>query len=486
MKKFYFLILFALIASAATFADAAEKTVTYTFTSKSWEATNDSGETANWTSGKDGTSHESGSTGRGLAVYQSTANATSTESFNKISKIVVICSSNQAKNGSITISIINSKTEELNETKELTNKENNQTFTYSPSTSLSGKVKIAVNTTAKTIWVKSVAITYTDESQSAEPTFSLAEGTYTTEQTIALTSETEGAKIYYKINDASDYTIYSEPIELNEEGTYNITAYTDATDSTIKSEEVTKTYVIDHSYVEPYKLCTNVKLITKGAKIIFVAKNSSNYYGMSKLQKDNNRGTASVTITNNTLTPGSDVAVFTVGESNGNYTFYTDDSYDSDNATVTGYLYAASSDKNYLKTQDTIDSNAEWTISLTSAGAATIKAQGTYNRNTLQFNYNNSSAIFSCYSSGQTTPYIYLLESTSSVSKVAANEGVKVFGAEGGVVVSTDKATDVMVYTIAGQLVSKTIVAAGTSTVSLAPGFYVVRAAGTAAKVVVK
>ena len=37
MKKFYFLFLFALIASIGNLY-AVEKTVTYTFTSKTWEA----------------------------------------------------------------------------------------------------------------------------------------------------------------------------------------------------------------------------------------------------------------------------------------------------------------------------------------------------------------------------------------------------------------------------------------------------------------
>ena len=484
MKKFYFLILFALIASAATFADATEKTVTYTFTSKSWEATNDSGETANWTSGKDGTSHESGSTGRGLAVYQSTANATSTESFNKISKIVVICSSNQAKNGSITISIINSKTEELNETKELTNKENNQTFTYSPSTSLSGKVKIAVNTTAKTIWVKSVAITYTDEPQSAEPTFSLAEGTYTTEQTIALTSETEGAKIYYKINGTTDYTLYSEPIALDEEGTYAITAYTDATDSTIKSEEVTKTYILDLPFTEPYELCKNDKFLTADTQIIIVGLETNKYYGMSVTDGSFITG-GTVTIASDQMTAKeSAVKVFTIENGDAGKVFSTFDNGKK--------VYVASTKaSSQLSYATSIASNCNWTISIdSSTGKATVtNARYTSDAgSTLFYNTAASSPRFGAYNGTLNTGnlYIYFKPATSSVSKVAANEGVKMFGAEGGVVVSTDKATDVMVYTIAGQLVNKTTVAAGTSTVSVTPGFYVVRAAGTAAKVVVK
>ncbi len=327
-------------------------------------------------------------------------------------------------------------------------------------------------------------------SKSEAPTFSVEEGTYGDAQTITLTTETEGAKIYYKINDADDYTVYSEPIVLDEDGRYVISAYADATDATYnKSDVVTKTYTVSLPLTGPYELCTNAAYLTEGTKIIFVGQDELSgvevYYGMSKEQKSDNRGIADVVIAGDNLTPNSTkVAVFTVGKSNGNYTFYTDDSYDSYDATVTGYLYATSSKKDYLGTKDTVDKNAEWTISLTSTGAATITAQGTNTHNVLQ--YNRTSDIFSCYESGQTSPYIYFLRSTSSVSNVSANEGVKVFGTEGGVVVSADNATDVAVYTVAGQLVSKTTVAAGTSTVNVAPGFYVVRAAGTAAKVVVK
>lgn len=75
--------------------------------------------------------------------------------------------------------------------------------------------------------------------------------------------------------------------------------------------------------------------------------------------------------------------------------------------------------------------------------------------------------------------------STSSVSSMSA-EGVKVFAAEGGVKVVADEAADVAVYTVAGQLVRQARVAEGSTLVNVAPGFYVVRANGTATKVIVR
>lgn len=81
--------------------------------------------------------------------------------------------------------------------------------------------------------------------------------------------------------------------------------------------------------------------------------------------------------------------------------------------------------------------------------------------------------------------YMFSIGKTSSVSSMSA-EGVKVFAAEGGVKVVADEAADVAVYTVAGQLVRQARVAEGSTLVNVAPGFYVVRANGTATKVIVR
>ena len=81
--------------------------------------------------------------------------------------------------------------------------------------------------------------------------------------------------------------------------------------------------------------------------------------------------------------------------------------------------------------------------------------------------------------------YMFSIGKTSSVSSMSA-EGVKVFAAEGGVEVVADEATDVAVYTAAGQLVRQARVAEGSTLVNVAPGFYVVRVNGTATKVIVR
>lgn len=326
------------------------------------------------------------------------------------------------------------------------------------------------------------------------PTFSVEEGTYSEAQTITLTPGEGGAQVFYTINGGTEQP-FIEPIKLEEDGTYKIAAYTAGTETLAKSSTVTKTYVINLPLGEPYILCEDAAWLTEGAKVIFANNNvNGECDAMSKLQKASNRGVAKVTI-GSTLDNGketigivskdADVAVFIVGKSNGHITFYSGDSKDEKNNEVAGYLYAAGSKNNSLKTQKIVDPNAEWTVSVSANGAATIKAQGTNSRNLMRYNPNNGNPMFSCYGSGQETVYIYLLGNTSSVSSMSA-EGVKVFAAEGGVEVVADEAAEVAVYTAAGQLVRQARVAEGNTLVNVAPGFYVVRTNGTATKVIVR
>ena len=85
------------------------------------------------------------------------------------------------------------------------------------------------------------------------------------------------------------------------------------------------------------------------------------------------------------------------------------------------YLAAASSSSNYLKTVATLDANGSWKITINNT-LATITAQGSYTRNTLQ--YNTSSPRFSCYKGTQESVNIY--------AKSRINSGVDEVKAENG------------------------------------------------------
>ena len=485
MKKFYFLFLFALIASISNLY-AAEKTVTYTFTSKTWEATCD-GVAANWTSIVDANDFIAS---KPAATGNTKPSAESPVEYTKIKSIAVSWSTTKKGEGSIAV-YVGGKIQSTISCSTKTTK----TTTITP-TDQDGKVKFEMKRTNGNVYLSSIAITYEDGTSCGVPTFSVEEGTYTEAQAITLSPGEGGEQVFYTINDGTEQR-FIEPIKLEEDGTYKISAYTAGTEALAKSATVTKTYVINLPLEEPYILCEDAAWLTEGANIIFASSVAAGEQkAMSKLQKTNNRGAASVTIgsafnagkeTVGIVSKDADVAVFTVGISNGHITFYTGDSRDAKNNSVAGYLYAASSKDNQLKTQKNVDDNAEWTVSVAANGAATIKAQGANTNNLMRYNPNNGNPnpMFSCYGSGQKPVYIYLLGKTSSVSSMSA-EGVKVFAAEGGVEVVAEEAAEVAVYTVAGQLVRQARVAEGSTLVNVAPGFYVVRANGTATKVIVR
>lgn len=147
---------------------------------------------------------------------------------------------------------------------------------------------------------------------------------------------------------------------------------------------------------DTYELVTDASTLQAGDTVIIVAAGYD--YALSTTQNENNRGQAAVTkASDNTLTFSSNVQELTLeaGTITNTFAFYTG----------AGYLYAASSSSNHLKTQTTLNDNGSWTITIGNEGVATIQAQGTNKNNQLQ--YNLSSKLFSCYGSAQKEICIY-------------------------------------------------------------------------------
>lgn len=155
------------------------------------------------------------------------------------------------------------------------------------------------------------------------------------------------------------------------------------------------------SVVDEYVLLTNVADLSVGDQIIITSGTDGAVKAISTTQNNNNRGATDIEIASNTITTipaNAQIITMETGMEANTFAFHVE-------GDVTGYLYAASSSKNYLRTQDNIDGNASWTIDVAESGVATIEAQGDYTRNLLQ--YNNSNTLFSCYSSKQQDVYIF-------------------------------------------------------------------------------
>ena len=189
-----------------------------------------------------------------------------------------------------------------------------------------------------------------------------------------------------------------------------------------------------------YTLVTDVNQLVAGNQVVIAADGSKNV-AMSTTQNTNNRGVATITKNNDNTISFDDediteavVCELTLGTANNHWTFY--------DPTHEGYLYAATGG-NYLRTQAENDANGEWSIVINN-NEATITAQGE-NTNNKVLKYNSSNSIFSCYTSGQQTVWLYTkpaskrtrenVEATSIVTAIA--DDVLVTVKNGGIVYLT-------------------------------------------------
>lgn len=464
MKKIYFLFMFALIASignlyaaTVTFDATKDKSSTMTLTKD--------GVTLSLSKG-DGSSV--GKLGNGTDYRPYAKNTLTISSEYTITKIVFTCTKDgKTKGGPGNFNVTNGGG---------AYKYKGKVGTWTGS---AASITFYANAQVQATTIE-VTYDFVEGARCATPTFSVEEGTFTGAQTIALTPGERGAQVYYTINGGTEQ-LYIEPIKLEEDGTYKIGAYTAATEKLAKSATVTKTYVINLPLEEPYILCKDAAWLTEGAKVIFVGKNesASETFGMASqvtTGKNPYRGHGVVTLSedDNFLNhKEAEVRVFSV-ERSGDKMAFKD---------VEGYLYTDNKE-NAIKTGETITEDCYWTVSIGTENVASVVSSSLTDRN---IKYNASANRFAAYGDTYKSGnlYIYLLGSTSSVSSMSA-EGVKVFAAEGGVEVVAAEATDVAVYTVAGQLVRQARVAEGNTLVNVAPGFYVVRANGTATKVIVR
>ena len=174
-----------------------------------------------------------------------------------------------------------------------------------------------------------------------------------------------------------------------------------------------------------YALVTDASTLAAGDKILIAYVKDNSRYVLSTTQNSNNRAaTADVTLNaDGTLTPGDAAQVITLEKDGTNYLFNVGN----------GYLYAASSKSNWLRTEETADANAKATINI-SSGDASITFQGTNTRNVIRYNPNSGTPIFSCYSGTSTgsAPQIYrevpiptitLANAADNASVIEANNG---------------------------------------------------------------
>ena len=158
------------------------------------------------------------------------------------------------------------------------------------------------------------------------------------------------------------------------------------------------------SLVQEYQLVTSADQLVPGRTYLIV--NVANGKALGTTQNNNNRSSSAVTIEEDVIPSiENDVCELVLGKVGEKWTFF-----DAGWGTNGGYLYAASSSANHLRTQAANTSDGQWSITLEANGVATVQAQGSNSRNLLK--YNNQSDVFSCYGSNSTQLDICLFRRT--------------------------------------------------------------------------
>ncbi len=118
----------------------------------------------------------------------------------------------------------------------------NQSVKFEGSASGTIVIKFASTATAKSLYVKSITVTTAVAGAPEDPTFSVAEGLYTSAQSVELTCATEGASIYYTLDGSTpdkSATLYEAAIPVSKTTTIKAVAIKDDIASSIVSATYT-------------------------------------------------------------------------------------------------------------------------------------------------------------------------------------------------------------------------------------------------------
>ncbi len=212
--------------------------------------------------------------------------------------------------------------------------------------------------------------------------------------TTTISKDTQEAEVSVTFN-PQDAGIYTATVTLSSEGAEAVTVGLSGT--------ATEPEVVEPATGDSYKLVTDAITLAAGDEILIAYVDELDAAMiLSTTQNTNNRAAVEATLNEDGTLPFTDGAqVITLEQDGDNFLFNVGN----------GYLYAASSSKNYLKTETGSDDNAKATIEIND-GVATITFQGTNTRNVIRYNPNtgNGNPLFSCYASSSevgSLPSIY-------------------------------------------------------------------------------
>ena len=196
------------------------------------------------------------------------------------------------------------------------------------------------------------------------------------------------------------------------QGTFNATLTISDNASLATTKEISLSLTVTEPVVEDdvtgtWRLVTDAAQLVAGKKVIIASiPDEGAAVTLSMNQATNNRtGLAGAIVSEGVITAQNGTAVFTIAAG-------TEDNTIAFKSSANEYLYAASSSKNYMRSQAENDANGSWVVEI-EEGVATITAQGSNTNKRMRYNPNSGSPIFSCYATTSTTGTLvtlYMLE----------------------------------------------------------------------------
>lgn len=344
-----------------------------------------------------------------------------------------------------------------------------------------------------------------DPNQVVAPTFSLTSGTYEGTQSLTLDCETEGATIYYTVNGGETQTYTNDAIELAE-GEYAFVAWAEK-DGMTKSSEVTANYKI----VAPLVANSIAEFLTLGAEnadreitlncdLIVTYQGGGNDNNRDLYVKDAaGQGLLIFSYENPLLNNGNVIPAGLKGklkDYNGlpelvEPVYFGEVTSGEEVApeVFTAATITANDLSKYIVlnevTLTALDKNKNGTLTDVS-GDVVIRDNGYYEYPTdFSKKYDVTAVVAIFKGTIQVYPTEIVEHTSSSVNDAVANE-FKAVAVANGIEVNVAEAGLVSVYNAAGQLVANVNVAEGATTINVAGGFYIVKAGNNVAKVLVK
>lgn len=298
---------------------------------------------------------------------------------------------------------------------------------------------------------------------------------YYDEATVEIACATEGATINYTVTKddvaGEPVTGATSPVSvrLTDAGRYTVTA------TASKDGETSAEATISFTIVKfPYDRLDPNGEIKEGTYMIVAADENGQYYMMKNAVQSNFYVQATEFNFEAGMPTTDETCLFFVEKADGGYYIKNFDQ--------TYVSLVVSGDYTNLKPAE--ETPFVWTFSGTKDA---VVATGTEITVPMGFTvYQKTNTPEFTADEGATKPmFIYVNNETSGVEETMAG-GVAVAGIDGAIAVAADEAVSVAVYTAAGQLAVSTEVAAGTTELSVAPGFYIVKAGDVVKKVIVK